>query len=171
MRIKLLIVGLCFCFACNNPKPIVTQPSRDDFYEKCRKLVLSENQPGQEYFFSRKIKGVDEISITYLGNVITTKKDTLKILNSVNFSGQLEYGKHGNGNVFIYDSQSKRIGFYYVGAAWAVPSKIEEGSLIFNYANESCNQSTSISLKDSIPKQIFINCTEKGGDLYSFTNE
>lgn len=171
MRMIFLIVGFLFCYGCNNSTPAVKQPISDDFYEKCRKLVLSENQKGQEYFFSRKIKGADEISITYLGNVITTKKDTLKILNSVNFSGQLEDTKHGNGNIYIYDSQSKRIGFYYVGAAWAVPSKIEEGSLIFSYANESCNQSTTISLKDSIPRQIFINCTEKGGDLYSFTNE
>jgi hypothetical protein len=171
MRVKFLIVGLLFCYGCNNSKPVITQPSNDDFYEKCRKLVLSENQQGQEYFFSKKVQGADEISITYLGNVITAKKDTLRILNSVNYSGQLADTKHGSGNVFIYDVRNTRIGFYYVGAAWAVASGVRDGNLIFSYSNEQCNQSTTISLKDSIPKQIFINCTDKGGDLYNFTNE
>lgn len=114
---------------------------------------------------------MDEIRITYLGSIVTTQKDTLKILNSINYSGQSEDSKHGNGIIFIYNAHNIRIGLYYVGAAWAVPTRVENGSLIFNYANERCNQSTFISLKDSIPKQIFIRCTEKGGDFYTFTNQ
>lgn len=165
---------ICFFYlivGCNYSNPTKPKLAEDDFYEKCRKLVLSEKQIGQEYFFSRKVQGVDEISILYLGDIITTQKDTLHILNSINYSGQLSDAKHGNGNVFIYQGVSKKIGYYYVGSAFSVPSKIENGSLIFSYANELCNQSTVVSLKDSIPKQIFINCTSKGGDLYTLSIE
>jgi len=160
-------------FGCDKPKTRTIESIKEknnDFYDKCRKLVLGENHEGQEYFFSRKVEGVDEIIITYLGNIITAQKDTLKVVNSVNFSGQLKDARRGSGNVFIYDNKNERIGFYYVGAAGGIPSKVENGSLIFSYSNESCNQSTAVSLCDSIPQQIFIKCTEKGGDLYSFTN-
>lgn len=164
-------VFACFIYGCTNSKSPIVTVANDDFYEKCRKLVVSERQQGLEYSFSRLGQGIDELSVMYLGNVITKKGDTLRVLNSINYSGQLADAKHGNGNVFIYNSQNKRIGFYYVGGAFGVPSKVENGSLIFNYANEYCNQTTVIDMKDSIPKQIFINCTIKGGDLYVFSTE
>jgi hypothetical protein len=162
---------ICLHFGCDNPKSIYSVPISDDFYERCRLLVLSENQPGKTYFFSGNSSEIDEISITYLGTIITRERDTLKIVNSVSFSGLLADSRRGSGNVFLYGSLNKRIGFYYVGSAKKVPSKLGEGTLVFDHSGEGCDKSTIVSLRDSIPKYIFINCTEEGGDLYSFTNE
>lgn len=159
-----LIIG------CDNraiEKPI----EKDDYYEKCRKLVLSENKIGQEYFFKLTKKEIDEFTLTYLGNIKTAKGDTLKFLNAVNYFGNYEDAKHANGLVYIYNAQNKIIGNYYVGGALGIPAKIENSNLVFSYNDESCNQTTAISFLDSIPKQIFINCTKDGGDLYSFTKE
>ncbi|MDN3692621.1 hypothetical protein QWZ06_10195 [Chryseobacterium tructae] len=141
--------------------------SIDDFYEKCRKLTLSENKIGQEYQFSLIGGKIDEIHVKYLGNIITSKHDTLKIVNSQNLFGLSEQSKRGNGSVYIYDTQNKLIGIYFLGDYWGVPSKIEGQDLVFSYKNDFCNQTTKISLKDSIPKQIFIKCTKEGGDIYN----
>lgn len=157
---------------CDNPKNSVENiVSKDDYYEKCRKVVLSENKIGQEYFFKLTKKEIDEFTLTYLGSIKTAKGDTLKFLNAVNYFGNYEDAKHANGLVYIYNVQNKIIGNYYVGGALGIPTKIEGSNLVFNYNDESCNQTTAISFLDSIPKQIFINCTKDGGDLYSFTKE
>jgi hypothetical protein len=58
---------------------------------------------------------------------------------------------------------------YSVGGSSSLPKKIDTSNLIFDYQDKYCNQKTIINFMDSIPQQIFINCTEKGGDLYSFT--
>lgn len=54
-----------------------------------------------------------------------------------------------------------------LGSAYAIPSNIGNNELIFKYNNENCNQTTKISLKDSIPNQIFVRCTKDGGDIYN----
>lgn len=134
-------------------------------------MVLSENRIGQEYVFKIKKKEVDEFTLTYLGGIKTSKGDTLKILNAINYFGLYEESKRANGFVFIYDGKNQRVGRYYVGGASSVAAKVEDNNLVFSYHDESCNQTTSISFLDSIPQQIFVNCTEKGGDLYSFSTE
>ncbi|MCD0479263.1 hypothetical protein LPB90_12420 [Chryseobacterium sp. LC2016-29] len=160
------LTSLLLICSCSSPSKN-NQKSNDDFYEKSRKLVLSENKINQEYHFSIIGKGIDEIDIKYLGNIITSQKDTLKIINSQNVSGYLEESKRGNGSVYIYNSKNELIGFYFVGDYWAVPSKIENQSLVFKFNNHFCNETTKISLKDSIPKKIFIQCTKEGGDIYN----
>ncbi|MGE8536652.1 MAG: hypothetical protein ACN6OJ_18845 [Chryseobacterium sp.] len=140
-----------------------------DYHERCRKLVLEENKPNQNYKFNKDGKEIDQQSITYLGNVITSKKDTLKIVSYINYTGLSEDSKRGGGELYIYDGHNKQIGFYYLGNALAIPSKLENNkSLLFDYNNDLCNQKTKISLQDSIPKKIFIQCTKEGGDLYDF---
>lgn len=160
---------------CDNRKPPEKTNEKyiesDDYYEKCRKLVLTENKIGQEYFFKLTQKEVDEFEITYIGSLKTAKGDTLKFINYINYFGLYEDSKRANGAVFIYDTQNKRIGLYHLGGAYDVPTKIEGSNLIFSYENENCNQTTSISFLDSIPQKIFINCTKNGGDFYSLTME
>ncbi|WP_077415266.1 hypothetical protein [Chryseobacterium sp. JV274] len=138
-----------------------------DYYERCRILVLEQNALNQYFGFTKKGKEIDEQVVTYLGNIITSKKDTLKILNSVHYTGIYDDSKRGSGKVYIYTVHNKLLGFYNLGSADAVPSNVENKELIFKYNNESCNQTTKISLKDSIPRQIFIQCTKEGGDIYN----
>ncbi len=69
--------------------------------------------------------------------------------------------------MYIYNYHNKLLGFYNLGSASAVSKSIDNKELIFKYKNENCNQITKISLKDSIPKQIFVQCTKEGGDIYN----
>jgi hypothetical protein len=158
------------CYGCNNKdKPI--RQVKDDYYEKCRKLVLSEDEIGQEYFFKINGKSIDDANISYLGTITTKSGKVLKFIKEINYSGAYENSKHGNGQVFIYDKENKKLGVYYVGGSSDVPFKIEGSNLIFSYNNERCDETTVISFQDSIPKQIFVACTKEGGDLYTFTKE
>lgn len=172
----LYVQFILFVFiGCDNgksPEKLIKKPlEKDDYYEKCRKLVLTENKIGLDYFFKLPKKEVDEFTITYLGTLKTAKGDTLKFINYIYFFGLYEDSKKANSSVFIYDAQNKRIGLYHLGGALDVPTKIEGSYLIFSYDNENCNQTTAISFLDSIPQKIFINCTKNVGDLYSLTME
>lgn len=140
---------------------------KEDFYEKCRKLVLSENKIAKTYNFKIKGNEIDEIGIQYLGNIITSNKDTLKVINSVNYTGLYHDSRKANANFFLYKN-NKRIGFYHLSHLLALPSQVSNNNLIFDYKNDECNQFTSVSLKDSIPKTIFIKCKDNTGDLYTF---
>ncbi|MCW3161382.1 hypothetical protein [Chryseobacterium oryctis] len=143
-----------------------------DYYERCRLLVLEENIISQDFEFSKVGKEIDEQVVKYLGNIITNKKDTLKIVNSVHYTGTYEDSKRGNGQLYIYNSHNKLKGYYNLGSALAVPTDIENNeNVVFNYNNDICNQLTKISLKDSIPNKIFIQCTKEGGDLYNLQKE
>lgn len=167
--LSLFIISLT---SCNKPdlqqndKNKITE-TKLDYYERCRLLVLEQRIPNQDFGFTKKGKDIDEQVIKYLGNIITSKKDTLKILNSIHYTGIYEDSKRGNGQVYIYNSLNKLLGFYNLGSASAVPNSIDNKDLIFKYDNDNCNQTTKISLKDSIPKQIFIQCTKEGGDIYN----
>lgn len=165
LHVQILIFAI---FGCENQQPSDIL----DFEDKCKQLVLSENKVGQEYFFKvLSKKEVLEYYITYLGALENKSIGQIKFLNSVICTGMYEDSKRASGSVILYNSNNDFLGMYQIGGASAVPSKIENTNLIFSYNDESCNQTTSISFKDSIPQQIFINCTEKGGDLYSFTKE
>ena len=170
-RIASIQFLLLVLISCDIRQRIDRPIENDDFYEKCRKIVLSENKIHQEYFFKVAKNEINEFKLTYLGNIKTAEGDTLRFINAINYFGIYEDSKRANSKVFIYNTQNKRIGFYHLGGALDVPTKIEGSDLIFSYENESCNQTTAISFLDSIPSQIFINCTEKGGDLYTFTLE
>lgn len=167
--LSLIIISLTSC-----NKPDLQQNNKNkvaetklNYYERCRLLVLEQNTPNQDFGFKKKGGNIDEQVVKYLGNIITPKKDTLKILNSIHYTGIYEDSKRGNGQIYIYNSHNKLLGFYNLGSASAVPSSIDNNELIFKYNNENCNQTTKISLKDSIPKQIFIKCTKEGGDIYN----
>jgi hypothetical protein len=151
--------------SCANNKSSALTP---DFYEKCRQLVLSENTIEQKYIFTIQKEELDELHVTYLGYIITKNKDTLKIVNSINYVGLYKESPRAHGAFFLYQ-KNRLLGKFYVGGALEVPSRIEQNNLVFDYHNEWCNQKTVIDLSDSIPTQLFINCTETGGDLYNFS--
>lgn len=154
----------------SNTKKVVIDENKDnkEFSDKIQELILSENNIGIEYFFKVMLKNeVLEYRITYLGN-ISSSKGLLKFLNSTVYSGLYEDSKRANSRVFLYDSTNNKMGYYYVGGAFDVPSKIQGTDLIFSFNNDECNKTTPISFKDSIPKEIFINCTEKGGNFHKF---
>ncbi len=165
---QILLIVLVGCTSKKRPDKYI---KKEEYYEKCMKIVLDENRVGQEYFFKIEEKNINEFKLTYLGYISTAKSDTIKFLNAINYFGQYVDAKHAKGYVFLYNKMNENIGCYYVGGELSVPTKIEGSNLVFRYSDKNCNQTTAISFLDSIPNQIFINCTKDGGDLYSFTKE
>ncbi|MDJ1500308.1 hypothetical protein [Xanthocytophaga agilis] len=165
----IIIVSYYFFMGCNSS----AKKSKEEYDERIEKLVLQENKIGIDYTFkarSPKNESVDDYIITYLGSIQTINGDSLRFLKEIHFSGSSELTQHGSCVVTIYNSNQEKLGFYYVGGATDGPTRIERDKLIFD-SREDCNLTTSISFRDSIPNQIFVRCTEKGGDLFTFGNQ
>lgn len=159
--INLLFV-LLFVLGCDN---LNKRPMVKDFSDKIQELVLSENIKGKEYSFNiDESKNTLEYNLVYIGD-LTVKNEKNKVLYETILSGNND-SPQLNSYLIIYDNQNNRLGVYYIGSL-EIP-KIQNNGLFFKYEGGECNQTTTISFKDSIPKEIFINCTEKGGDLYKF---
>lgn len=155
--------------SCNNSEKKLKEK---DFLEKTQDLVLSENNVNQEYFFKMMLKNtVIEYSTTYLGNIINNKNDTLKFITTNIYSGNYDDSKGGDAIISIYNSKNQRKGYYYIGGAIKKSFKIVKNNLYLPIQDSTCNQTTILNFKDSIPKEIFINCTERGGDLYKYEME
>lgn len=133
--------------------------------EKLQIIALEEKKIDQGYEF--KIANSHETleySISYLGAL---NNSGYKLIYTGILSGNKD-SPHFNAYISIYSRGLKNIGSYYIGSN--DKPELSNDSLVIRGIGD-CNQVTKIGLKDSIPKQIFINCTDKGGDLYSFTNK
>lgn len=168
-KYKILTLIVCSFFSCNSDKKMVRK--NIDYHEKCRLLVLEENNEKQIYQFVKNSNSIDELKVTLLGKIKTSKGDTLKIINSIKYFGIIADTKRANGELYIYNSKNIKIGHYTFGSADLVPKRITETNIVFDYDNNICNEKTTINFKDSIPSKIFINCSSKVGDLYDFVNE
>lgn len=137
---------------------------------KYQKEVLTDNKPSKEYFFKTvPSEGYLEYSIVYLGKTTTAKRTPLKFLNCITYSGLLKDSRRANSSICIFNENDELLGYYQVGPIWSLPKALDGSNLVFDYNDEYCNQRTLISYSDSIPNNIFILCTEKGGDVYNFS--
>lgn len=160
---------LLFSFqSCMKNERVKTQLNKD-FPEKCRELVLKENAIGEKYIFKVTGNSVNEFDVTYLGHINTIEHDNLHILNVSSYFGNQEDSKRGTGLLYIYNDKYENLGYYNLGNVSALPSYIKNNLIVFDYNNEDCDGRTEISLVDSIPSEIFVNCSDKGGDIYVFT--
>lgn len=138
-----------------------------DFNDKILELVLSEKNIGQSYVIRTMYQNNQiEYNIKYLGYIIN-KRDSIRFLNYTVITGI--DSKHSNGAIILYNNENIRIGMYQVGSSSSLPDTIVGANLIFDYKDEDCNLNTKISFTDSIPRKIFINCNNEGGDIYTFT--
>lgn len=150
--IYLLLLG------CNNVE-------KKEFKDKIEEIVLEENVIGKEYGFNINDNNfIHEYKLVYIGN-LNVKNNVNKVLYLTELSG-IKDSPQANSYLIFYDNQNKKVGLYYIGST-DIPT-IQNNGLFFKFEGGECNQTTTISFKDGIPKEIFINCTEKGGDLYKF---
>lgn len=70
----------------------------------------------------------------------------------------------------MYNKDDKYLGCYHVVIVSDLPKKIENNLLIFT-PYEDCTEITKISFKEGIPKQLYVLCTSKLGDLFYFSAE
>lgn len=133
--------------------------------------ILNKNQIGKTFFIhapdSIKAGGILEYKITYLGS-IQIKGENIRFVSITSYAGNDEDSKRASSTITLFNG-NKRIGYYYVGGAFDSLPQILNTNLMIKYAD--CSQTTTISFKDNIPQEIYVRCTEDGGDLYSFSKE
>lgn len=113
--------------------------------------------------------GGTETHLKYLGKVKTINGQTYKVMTSIYFWG---LSRHATSNILIYNNRNDYIGTYNVYTIDDLPTKLENGILIFKN-NKECDKNikNKIDLKNGIPRQFFKKCQGENGDLYNFTNE
>jgi hypothetical protein len=133
--------------------------------------VLKANKIGKSFYFnlSNEQNGFREIIISYLGHIKTNNHGTFKVLI---WEGVWGPNHHTSGIIYIYDWGNKYVGEYNLGSGLDLPEKIENGRLIFNNKlKEECNSKvvSRIDFRNGPPSEIFIECKDKHGDIYSFS--
>ena len=75
--------------------------------------------------------------------------------------------------ILVFNGNNQYLGNYYVTVTSDLPTKMENGTLIFKNTDEDCDKklTTIVNLKNGLPKQFFRKCKGKYGDIYSFDNE
>jgi len=141
------------------------------FQKKVQK-VLTTNKIDKPYSFdeSSKKDGYNETILTYLGTVNSGSGRIFKVITYKSIWGP---NYHTSGRIYIFNDKNKYVGQYHLGDALDLPIKLQNGSLIFtNVDNPNCDKKliTTISFKKGLPKNIFIKCKGKYGDLYSFSS-
>lgn len=115
-------------------------------------------------------KGGTETHLKYLGQVTTKYGQTFKILNSSWFWG---LSQKATSSILIFNDKNKYIGNYPLTLTTDLPTKMENGKLIFTNTGEDCDKdlTTIVDLKNGLPRQFFRKCKGKYGDIYSFDAE
>lgn len=139
---------------------------------KDRGIVLQHNKVGKTYVFERSHgNDLNRTEITYLGNLKAKDGRVFKILRSVWYWG---LAPRATNRIVVFDSRGRYLGNYYITMTYDLPSKIESNALVFEGRNrQGCNPDivTRVSFTTGPPEQFFLECKNKMGDVYSFSNE
>ncbi len=137
-----------------------------------RQAVLRNDSIGVTYVFDRTKKDDhNRTEISYLGKLRTKDGRVFKILISKWYWGIVP---RATSRIVIYSEQNQYLGNYYVGMTYDLPTKIDDNELIFeNKDSKDCDPKivARISFERGLPKQFFIECKNKMGNIYSFGND
>ncbi len=141
-----------------------------DEFQKKELQVLIADSPGKEFVFDfTHNKGCNKSKIKYLGIVNVSNRE-YKVLTSFLVTGE---SCRGSSSIKIYDLENNYFGEYTVGMPEDLPEELKEDKLFFSQKDTECyrRKNYTISLEKELPKNIFIPCTESGGDLYSLSTK
>lgn len=168
MTNRLLIMALCLClsvsaFAHRDPNKA---PQKD------WNTVLTRNKIGKKYVFDRSKKGqYNQTELTYLGKVKTNDGRVFKVLTSTVFYGN---SPAATNKVVVFNNKNQYVGNYSFGADFNLPKKIVNNELVFDHKDTGglCDPTVvnRVSFEDGLPRQMFVECRNKQGDLYSFSD-
>lgn len=131
--------------------------------------VLTRNQIGKEFAFNKSKAGYyDSLVLVYLGNIKTKKGRVVKVITSRWYWGS---GPRATSRIIIFNSKNQYLGDYYVTMTDDVPDRIEGTSLVFvNAKRGNCVPGlvTKVNFRNGIPREFFLKCDERYGDVYSF---
>lgn len=135
---------------------------------KIRQHVLEKGVIDSLYIFGKwRTNGQSETHLKYLGIIKTKNGKKFKLINSSWFWG---ISKRATSRILIFSDRNNYVGNYYVNMIHDLPNKLRNGKLIFkNISNDCDNQVTTIiDLRNGLPKRIFRQCKNNGGDWFSF---
>lgn len=139
--------------------------------DKIFEWVLRKNEINRVYdFIIKQDKNILEYIVANIGEIKIKNKAVLFFATTILTNG---LSPRATSRLFLVDkSKKEKIGYYYCGGDFQFLPKIQNDSLIFRLDDGTCNQSTTINFKDSIPQNIFIHCKEiewqMYGDIYKF---
>ena len=135
---------------------------------KDRQSVLLNHKIGKTFVFDRsKKRYTNRTDITYLGKLRTNDGRVFKVLNCVYLFG---LSADANCKIVLFNNRNQYLGYYYVGGVDNLPSKIVNNALVFDNRDPNCDKTiiTRICFAGGLPKEFFIECKNKMGDIYSF---
>ena len=141
-----------------------------DKFEKTELQVLEESNVGKVFVYDfTHNTDCKKSKIKYLG-IVNVSNIEYKIMTSFLVTGE---SCRGSSSIKIYDLENNYFGEYPVGLPEDLPDELKEDKLLFSQKDTQCSRrkNYTISLEKELPKEIFIPCTESGGDLYSLVTE
>jgi hypothetical protein len=137
-----------------------------------RQDVLEKAIVDSEFVFGKwTATGGTETHLKFIGQVTTANGRVFKMLNYCWVWG---LSQRATNRILIFNANNKYVGNYYVGSPYDLPDKLENGKLIFeNNDNPDCdkNLETKGDFAKGLPKEFFVKCKGKHGDIYSFSTE
>lgn len=159
-RLNILFLALLFAFS-------VKGQVND---KELRQQVLEKDLIDSLFVFGKWTEsGQIETHLKYLGTVSTTDGRVYKIMNSCSFWG---LSRHATSRILIFNDKNQYLGNYKLGMTYDLPDKLENGELVFtNWENENCDKEliTKVDFAKGLPKEFFIKCKGKFGDIYNFS--
>jgi len=130
--------------------------------------VLKKNIIGKEFTIGKwNEKGETETSLKYLGIVTTKNGKVYKIMNSVWYWGT---SGRATSRILIFNDKNQYLGNYYVTSSSDLPTKLDNGFLIFENTDSDCDKKvkTKVDFRNGIPKSFYRKCNNEFGDIYNF---
>lgn len=165
-NLLIILLSVSNCYELEKKK---NDESKLDHFQKIELEVLIKDKIGKVFVYDLvKSENCNKSNVKYLG--IVNKE--YKIVTSFFVSGN-KYNCRGRSAIRIYDLKNKYFGEYYIGMPEDLPDSLNDNKLFFSQKNSICDKRKdfTISLENELPKEIFIPCTEKGGDFYSLDKE
>lgn len=146
--------------------------SEQDRFQLLKQKALIAGKVGHEYVYDLTgIDGCNKSRIKYLGIVKISKEKKYKILTTFHVFRTSNDNCHGASAIEIYTLENKIVGKYHLGMPDDLPDELKDNKLIYLTNSEDCNlrKERSIDFGHGLPKSFFIKCSEKGGDIYTFS--
>ena len=139
--------------------------------QKIRQQVLEKDVVDSLFIFGRWTEhGGTETHLKYLGQVTNKKGLTFKVVIS---SWVWGLSHRATSRILIFNNKNQYVGEYYVTTVYDLPTKLQNGNLIFKNTDDDCDKKllTVVSLNNGLPKKFFRKCKDKFGDIYSFYSD
>jgi hypothetical protein len=139
--------------------------------QKIRQQVLKKSIKDSLFVFGKWTKhGGSETHLKYLGQVTTRKGRRFKVVISNWFWG---LSHRATSRILIFNQKNQYIGEYYMTMTYDLPTKLENGNLIFKNTDDDCDKEliAVVNLKSGLPKHFFKKCKGEFGNIYSFGSD